>query len=459
MAITPIINDILHSAIFWAAWIIIPFIMEIVPAFGNIFLLLKKYFEKKTIPDINYDPEISIIMPVYNSADTLEACIKSINDSNYPNNKIRVFLVNNQGQDNSFDIYAKCQKKYPEIRMQWMNAKQGKSRALNMALFNSEGKYIINIDSDGILEKSALKNLVHRFETDPDIDCMTGVILTRPDIIEKYKRGIERLVRKLEFVEYAQAFLAGRNYATETNSIYTLSGAFSAFRKSSVLKSQLYNTDTICEDTHITFQMKYLYGAKVGLCEDAIFFVDPIESIDKLYTQRQRWQRGSLEVSHMFLSKALKIRNMFTNASVRTLVYDHTFAFPRAIWYLAVLCLLFMGYSGKIILCSIGVIFLLYIIVGYLYYFSILKYLKNFPDIREYYKKRWGSIPLLLVFNFVIFFIRFAGIINSIGTDSAWKTDNIHEERDKADNVIHAEFKRIEDARARMERVFNNDEE
>jgi biofilm PGA synthesis N-glycosyltransferase PgaC len=457
--IMQIINDILHSAVFWAAWIIIPFIMEIVPAFGNIYVLIKKSFDKKSNSAINYDPEISIIMPVYNSAETLEACIKSINDSDYPNNKIRVFLVNNQGQDNSFDIYAECQKKYPEIHMQWMNAKQGKSRALNMALFNSEGKYIVNIDSDGILERSALKNLVHRFETDPDIDCMTGVILTRPDIIETYKRGIERLVRKLEFVEYAQAFLAGRNYATETNSIYTLSGAFSAFRKSSVLKSQLYNTDTICEDTHITFQMKYLYGAKVGLCEDAIFFVDPIESIDKLYTQRQRWQRGSLEVSHMFLSKALKVRNMFTNPSVRTLVYDHTFAFPRAIWYLAVLCLLFLGYSAKIIIYSLLVVFLMYIIVGYLYYFSILKYLKNFPDIRQYYKNRWGSIPLLLIFNFVVFFIRFAGIINSIGTDSAWKTDNIHEEKDKADNVIKMEFGSMRRAMSKMEKVFNNDEE
>ena len=30
--------------------------------------------------------------------------------------------------------------------MQWLNAKQGKSKALNMALFNSGGKYIINID-------------------------------------------------------------------------------------------------------------------------------------------------------------------------------------------------------------------------------------------------------------------------------------------------------------------------
>ena len=88
-----------------------------------------------------------------------------------------------------------------------------------------------------------------------------------------------------------------------------------------------------------------------------------------------------------------------------------------------------------------------------------MKYLKKFQDIRKYYKKRWGSIPLLLIFNFVIFFIRFAGIINSIGTDSAWKTDNIHEERDKVDNVIHMEFKRINDMKARMERVFNNDEE
>ena len=35
----------------------------------------------------------------------------------------------------------------------------------------------------------------------------------------------------MEFMEYAQAFLAGRNYASELNAIYTLSGAFSAFRK------------------------------------------------------------------------------------------------------------------------------------------------------------------------------------------------------------------------------------
>lgn len=61
----------------------------------------------------------------------------------------------------------------PGLHMQWLNAKQGKSKALNLALFNSEGKYIIHIDSDGLLERSALRNMVYRFENDQSIECMS----------------------------------------------------------------------------------------------------------------------------------------------------------------------------------------------------------------------------------------------------------------------------------------------
>ena len=98
--------------------------------------------------------------------------------------------------------------------------------------------------------------------------------------------------------------------------MYTLSGAFSAFRKSAVLKSWMYNTDTICEDTHITFQMRYRQDERVEVCEDALFFVDPIEDVNKLYTQRQRWQRGSLEVAKMFMDKDFKLKNFISDVSV-----------------------------------------------------------------------------------------------------------------------------------------------
>lgn len=109
-------------------------------------------------------------------------------------------------------------------------------------------------------------------------------------------------------MEYAQAFLAGRSYASEMNAVYTLSGAFSAFRKSAVLKSWMYNTDTICEDTHITFQMRYRQNERVEVCEDAIFFVDPIEDVNKLYTQRQRWQREVLRLPRCLWIKTSRLR-------------------------------------------------------------------------------------------------------------------------------------------------------
>ena len=371
-----IINRFVNSFVFWAAWIIIPVIMEIIPSIGSIVVLIKKKIKpvKYDIPIIY--PEISLLIPVYNSQDSLEACISSIYESDYPNDKIRIFLVNNQGQDNSFNVFAECQKKFPELMMQWLNAKQGKSKALNLALFNSDGKYIIHIDSDGILEKTALTNMVNKFEADLSIDCMTGAIMTMPDQVEEYKGFFAKLLRKMEFMEYAQAFLAGRNYASELNAIYTLSGAFSAFRKSTVLKSQLYNTDTICEDTQITFQMKYLQKKRVYMCENAIFYVDPIEDMNKLYTQRQRWQRGSLEVAKMFMDKNFKLRKFMSDISVKTLLYDHTFAFPRMIWYLALICLMVVGYSGKVILLSTGIIFALYILTGFLYFITAAHYLK-----------------------------------------------------------------------------------
>ncbi|MGN0318379.1 MAG: TIGR03111 family XrtG-associated glycosyltransferase [Lachnospira sp.] len=423
-----IINSFLNSVLFWAAWIIIPLMMEIVPSIGSIIILIKKKLSSKEKYTPALFPEITVIIPIYNSQDTLRACIKSINDSDYPNKSIRILLVNNQGQDDSFDIYCKSQEEFPDLKMQWLNAKQGKSKALNMALFNSNGKYIIHIDSDGVLEKSALMNMVCKFESDSTIECMTGAILTEPKLVQQYPLFFPRMLRKIEFMEYAQAFLAGRNYASETNSIYTLSGAFSAFRKSAVLKSQMYNTDTICEDTHITFQMKYLLNIKVSICEDAIFFVDPIENLNKLYTQRQRWQRGSLEVSSMFLKKKMNPLKMFTNVNLRTLVYDHTFAFPRIIWYLILICLMFMNYSMKQIVVSTLVLYLLYIIIGILYYISTIGFLSEFKDIRKYYIKQWYVIPFMPFFNLLVFFIRFAGIINSINTNSAWKTRNFTEE-------------------------------
>ncbi|MCH4053326.1 MAG: putative glycosyltransferase, exosortase G system-associated [Atopobiaceae bacterium] len=421
-------QSLLNSIIFWSAWIIIPVIVEIIPSIASVVLLIKRRISSKNERlELSYAPDITLIIPVYNSADSLEACIASVEASTYPNERIQIFLVDNGSTDDSFKVYSRCQRLYPDIHMSWMVSAQGKSKALNQALYSARGAYIINIDSDGVLDEHALENLIARFESSEDINCMTGAILTRPDRIMAYKNPFSRLFRRLEFMEYAQAFLAGRSYASEINAVYTLSGAFSAFRKSAILGSWMYNTSTISEDTHVTFQMRYLYHQRVEMCDNAIIFVDPIESLDKLYTQRQRWQRGSLEVAHLFGQSKLTPWRL-GDVNVHTLLFDHTFAFPRLIWYVALICLMALNVSALVIFLSILLIFALYIVVGYLYFICVAALLRMDKPLRRFYLSNWWVVMLLPFYNLGVFFIRLAGIINSVNTSATWKTRTLTEE-------------------------------
>lgn len=432
-----IIKFLSSQFIFWLAWIVIPLIMEIIPSIFGFAVLLKKGIQRKKEKDPIRFPEISLIIPVYNSNDTLEACLQSIYDSNYPLDLIDVMLVNNQSTDNSFAVYQQAQTKFHKLSMQWLNAKQGKSKALNMALFNSDGKYIIHIDSDGILHPDALRNIVLRFEHNSDVHCMTGSIITNPKLINETKNPFKRVFRKLEFMEYCQAFLVGRNFEAELNSIFTLSGAFSAFRKSTILKTQLYNPDTVSEDTHVTFQVRKLLHKKVHICENAFFIVDPIEGINKLYVQRQRWQRGELEVAHMFhLQNSAPLTGFFSNFMVRVLLFDHTFVFPRMIWYFALTFLAFWGSQANHIIASVFILYGMYVFTSFLYYINVTIYFTGFDEYKKFYRTKLYLVVLLPLYNFVVFWIRVAGIINSIKGTKSWKTSNLTEESRKFTSVV-----------------------
>ena len=144
----------------------------------------------------------------------------------------------------------------------------------------------------------------------------------------------------------------------------------------------------------------------------------------------------------MFMDKDFKVKNIFSNISVKTLMYDHTFAFPRLIWYLALICLMVMGYSGKVIVISTGIIFAMYTLIGYMYFATVLYFLNINKEVKKYYRNHWWCILFLPFFNFAVFFIRMAGIINSINTDSAWRTRNLTDERIAFTEVIKSDIQK-----------------
>ena len=437
--------------------------LEIIPnIFYSLVLFWKKLFlmrKEKDLPE--FKPVITLIVPVYNSQATLYRCIQSIRESTYPVECMEVLLVDNGSKDASFKEFQRAQLDFPELGMWWMYSRQGKSKALNKAIFNSNGKYIINIDSDGILQKDALTNMVRRFENYPDIVCMTGAILIEPALIEKTDKFWLRQFQRMEFVEYVHAFLAGRNLESQFHSLFTLSGACSAFRKSVLVKTFLYNTNTICEDAHLAFQIKDILKKEVLFCHDALFMVDPIESINKFYTQRQRWQIGELEVTNMFMKDKMRfpILGYFKSASMRVLIQDHTFAFPRMLWYFALIALGCVNYDFSNIVLVNLLIYAMYVFGALLYYGNIISFLAPYKDIQKYYAKKIGYVVLLPLYNTFAFFIRFAGMINSIKRKSSWKTKSFTDEKKEVSDTIQIDFEIVKSLRKWVKRILEEPEE
>lgn len=437
------INQLIHQLGFWASWLLIPILFEIIPTLWHSFRTNYSKILNQPLSIPQKLPMISIILPVYNSEKTLFECIESIVNTTYPKDLIQMTIVNNNSQDNSFREFGRAQVAFPNALLQWIDADQGKAKALNSAIYNSIGQYIINLDTDGILQPDALRNLVLYFENNPDIDAAAGAVLTNKKMIQDTKKWQEQVLRVNEYFEYLQACMFGRSMESAKNQLFTMSGAFSAFKRETLVSTYMYNVDTVGEDTDMTFQIRERLGKKVGFCYNAIFYVEPIDGVSELYTQRQRWQRGQVDVSSDFLAEDMHIGNFFKNFMVSRLMVDHTFLFPRLIWTIGLFVLVFYGYSAILILASFVLMYLLYVLFSILIYWQVNRMLTDFKQEKKYLKRKWWVVLTLPLYNMIVSIIRFIGIINMITNSATWRTNNFKNELKVIKQIILDDLSRF----------------
>lgn len=286
-------------------------------------------------------------------------------------------------------------------------------------------------------------NMVLQFENDYDVSALTGTILPQKEMIKETKGWGRRLLQKNEYFEYAQAFLSGRTIEANNNQLFTMSGAFSAFRKDALLSTFMYNTQTIGEDTDMTFQIRDRLKRKVAICANAIFYVEPIPGLGKLYTQRQRWQRGEIEVIHDSAAD-ISMKNFFKNFLIRRMIIDHTFLFPKMIWLCASIVLLFFRYSPIMMGMSYLVIYLLYILVAMLNFGCICLLLREFKEEKHFYKSLWWVSFTLPLYNFMCYLIRFVGTVNGMTNASAWNLPTMDSEKKKIKSVVKEDWQTLQ---------------
>ena len=118
------------------------------------------------------NPLVSIIIPLYNSADSISICIESIASQTYRN--IEVIIVDDGSSDNSYDVCSVLAKQYKNIKLIKQNNK-GVSAARNRGLVMASGEYITFVDSDDAVDRKYVETLVRKMNPNGMTACSFDV--------------------------------------------------------------------------------------------------------------------------------------------------------------------------------------------------------------------------------------------------------------------------------------------
>lgn len=102
-------------------------------------------------------PKVSVIVPVYNSEQELRDCLDSLVEQTEKD--IEIIVIDDASTDNSPEIEAEYQKKYPNVKVYRNERNLGQSETRNRGIELAEGDYITFLDSDDYVNPGMYEEL------------------------------------------------------------------------------------------------------------------------------------------------------------------------------------------------------------------------------------------------------------------------------------------------------------
>lgn len=128
-------------------------------------------------------PLVSVLTPVFNGEDYIEASLESVMQGTYANFE---FLVVDNGSNDRTATLVQPFLRDPRVR--WLSCPaRGVSNALNLGIESARGKYLARLDADDMYIPETLARLVEFMESNPSI----GLGVSYYDVIDQAGRRIE----------------------------------------------------------------------------------------------------------------------------------------------------------------------------------------------------------------------------------------------------------------------------
>lgn len=264
-------------------------------------LLLISFFEnKKKIKDeesleVKDYLSVTIAVPCWNESKTLGGTLESLLDLDYPKDKLKICVVDNNSSDNTLAIAHEYKARFPDQIEVLLETKQGKHNAVNHALEVSKTDLFGCLDADSFVDRKALRTIVSYFEHHKQAMAVTPCI---------HIKSPKTLIQRMQAIEYLMGVFLRKAFG-QLDAIQVTPGPFSIFKKEVFTKIGGYRKAHNTEDFEITLRMHKNHLKIMNSHKALVYTVGPA-TIRGFFFQRLRWARG-------FLENSLDYREIFFN--------------------------------------------------------------------------------------------------------------------------------------------------
>ena len=237
--------------------------------------------ERERVFDPAYAPTVSVIIAAYNEAKVVNKTIATLLDSDYPN--LDILVVDDGSQDGTATVVSAAYGGAPRVTV-IEKPNGGKASALNLGIKQCRGEIIVALDADTVFARDTVGKLVRHF-ADPAVGAVSGNV----------KVGNRRNPLTIwQAVEYITSQNFDRRAFDLLNCITVVPGAVGAWRKDAVILAGLYSSQTLAEDTDLTFKIRKL-GYRISTDNEALAYTEAPDTLKDLAKQRFRWAFGTLQ--------------------------------------------------------------------------------------------------------------------------------------------------------------------
>ena len=231
-------------------------------------------------------PTVDVVVAARDEEAVVTRLVERLSALRYPADRLSLCVVDDGSEDRTPDRLAALQDRFPALRVirRPRNAGGGKSGALNAALAQTRGEWLLILDADAQLADDQLERLVPFARRGG-----WSAVQMRKAVTNAQDNWLTR-VQAMEMAfdaQIQQGRLAGGGVAE-------LRGNGQLLRRDLLEACGGFNEETVTDDLDLSFRL-LLQEARIGILWNPPVQEEAVETLQALWKQRQRWAEGGLQ--------------------------------------------------------------------------------------------------------------------------------------------------------------------